>query len=392
MENESRLSFSQSRPLDTRDGSAILSPLERAVLLTVLYSDLFEYPLSVDELQRYLVCLNAPQASPPAASPAALVSLNGDALDTVLTSLSAHYLSCVDGLICWKGREYLRAVRHERQDIVAQRWPQAQRYARWLSRVPFVRMVAVCGSQAAGNSSLSSDLDIFCITAPGRLWLVQSCAMLLRRIAALSGVHVCPNYFLTTRTLEIEEQSLYTAREVSHVIPLWGIETYTAFLQANGWITNFLPRWTPHDRLRLCAQTPPSRFSQRLERVFGTTLGDVCDVLIHRVLLVYYPLRLLGRGWDRQAFARWYRRDRQAVMTGGYAPVVAQQFRARVAERLGNAACGEDLNHLFPPTHTAHTPHAVGLSAFDELAQPDLVYSKLMHESYGQARDMPEEH
>ena len=355
--------------------TGLLSPLERAVLLTVLYSDLFEYPLSIEELQRYLVRLNAPHA----ASPVGPVPPSSDELDTALTSLSEHYLSCVDGLICWKGREYLIAVRHERQHIVTQRWPQAQRYAGWLSRLPFVRMVAVCGSQAAGNSSLSSDLDIFCITAPGRLWLVQSCAMFLRRVALLSGVHVCPNYFLTTQTLEIEEQSLYTAREVSHVMPLWGIETYTAFLQANSWITDFLPHWTPHDRLSLCAETPLSRVSQRLERLLGRTIGDIFDVFIHRLLLIYYPLRLLGRGWDRKEFARWYRRDRQTVMTGGYGPVVAQQFRARVAERLGEAAWEEDLSRLFPPAATA------GLSGLAELDQPDPVYSQLMQESYGQA-------
>ena len=341
-----------------------LSTLQQAVLLTVLYADLFDYPLTLDELQQYLVAPCTDRAE----------------LHAVVLSLCDRYVVYRNGFICWHGRQAIIEIRSERQQIVAERWPQAQRYARWLAQVPFVHMVAVCGSQAAGNAGPESDLDFFCISAPNRLWLVQSCAMVLRRIAALSGVHVCPNYFLTTARLEIEERNLYTAREISLVMPLWGIQTYRAFLNANSWMKNFTPNWPEvgSDRLILCSAAEPSGLRRWGEQLLGGRIGHALDGLIYRLLLCYYPLRLRRRGWRRREFARRYRRDRQTVMMGGYGPVVAQRFRDRVEKQLGTMEMKDELVRLFP----------AGCNEGAEAASPDPVFSQLMAEQYGNGQGM----
>ncbi len=141
-----------------------LPELHRAILLTVLCSDLFDYPLTDKELYRYLV-VACPEYTD---------------FDRALAGLMGRHLARTENLITLPGREHLVEVRRQRQLAVEQGWVQAGRYARWLAFVPFVRMVAVCGSQAAGNASPDSDVDFFLVTAPRRLWTVQVCSMLLR--------------------------------------------------------------------------------------------------------------------------------------------------------------------------------------------------------------------
>jgi rhamnosyl/mannosyltransferase len=339
--------------------SAALPPLDRAVLLAVLYSDLFEYPLTEPELRGGLVGLAAGEAE----------------VAACLGRLEGGFLGRRDGFVVWKGRERLVEVRRERTRHSAPRWDEARRYARWLRRVPFVRMVAVCGSQAMENAPRGGDIDFFVITAPRRLWLVQVAAMLLRRVLGRGGVEICPNYLLAADTLGVAERNLYSAHEAVQVVPLCGREAYEAFRRANAWVSDFLPGFDVDDRLRLLTDDG-ERGAAWLERALGGGLGDLLDRLLHRALLLYYPLRLHRHRFGRAALREAYRRDRQVVVGGGYARAVAAAFRRRVAERLPPGAVPEgEIDRLFPPSLLA-----AGETGVDRL------YGRLLAESYGVTR------
>jgi len=339
-------------------GGEDLSTMQRAILLTILYSDLFEYPLTEDELHRYLV---APYPGK-------------EAFAGALAGLIDRHLTNADGFLTLTGREHTVDVRRQRQEISDQRWRLAARYAHWLTYVPFVRMVAVCGSQAAGNARPDADVDFFLVTERGRLWTVQVCSMLLRRIASLLSVRVCPNYLLTLDSLEVGPDNLYHAREVAQAVPLWGDATYRRFMAANRWIEDFLPNLSHADdrRNRLSDVTRP-RLARAFEWLLGGRLGNGLDRTLHRVLLRYYPLRLHYQGWRREQFRRAYRHDRQEVIRGGYGPVIERAFRDRVAAHLGGSVADDELGRLFPARES-------GL-------EPDRLYARLFSERYGQGHD-----
>ena len=335
-----------------------LTATQRAILLTVLYSDLFDYPLGDDELRRYLT----------APTP-------GKGLfERELAELTDRHLVRVDGLICLAGREGIVAVRRQRQQIRDRLWAPAHRYARWLRHVPFLRMVAVCGSHAAGNPRPDADVDFFLITESDRLWTVQVASMLLRRIASLLSVRVCPNYFLTLESLEVSPHNLYHAREVAQTIPLWGGDVHLQFLDANRWVGRFLPNLAHaddrRDRLEEAAQP---RLARALEWLLGGWIGNVLERTLHRLLLLYYPARLSYLGWRRDHFRRAYRTDRQEVMRGGYGPIIEQAFRRSVAAHLGEAVAAAEMERLFP--RPDGEPEADGL------------YTRLFSERYGGSHD-----
>ncbi len=333
-----------------------LSSLQRAILLTVLYSDLFDYPLTEAELHRYLTVPHP----------------GADAFEAEMAGLTGRRITRTDGLICLRGREDIVDVRRRRGQTREQRWIPAQRFARWLRYVPFLRMAAVCGSQAAGNPRADADVDFFLVTEPNRLWTVQVCSMFLRRVASLLSVRICPNYILTKDSLDVTSHDLYHAREVAQTVPMWGGSTYAAFREANRWIERFLPNVAhADDRRDLLTEAKRPRLTRVVEWLLGGWPGNVLERTIHRLLLLYYPLRLYYLGWRREHFRRAYRSDRQEVMRGGYGPIIERAFRESAAAHLGDSMVDADVRRLFPPGESER--------------RPDDLYARLFSERYGGA-------
>ncbi len=342
--------------------SESLPPLQRAVLATVLYSDLFDHPLTGDELHRFLT----------APCP------DRDALDRAVEALDGRHLGTAGGFVFRRGREATIDVRRRRQRLAAARWPPARRFARWLGWVPFLRMVAVCGSQAMDNGDDDGDVDLFLITEPGRLWLVQSLTMALRRLGRGLGIEICPNYLLTSDTLAIAQRDLYNAREAVQAVPLWGEAAYDRFLEANPWIDDFLPQGRAAATRHLLEPAPRRWLTSVLERLLGGRLGDFADIAVHRTLLLYYRVRLHRHGWRRQDIERAYGRDYQGVITGGYAAAVANRF-----VELGTSVLGD----LMPAGELAGVFFGEASGGDDRSqeahAAPDPLYAGLMAKRYG---------
>jgi hypothetical protein len=200
--------------------------LAQAILRTVAYADVFDYPPTVAEVQRYLEV--------PATLAQVEACLHNDLLRT--GRLVAH-----DGYLTLPGREAIVAVRREREARARLLWPRALAYGRLLAAVPFVRMVALTGSLAVNNPDERSDLDYLIVTAAGRLWLCRAMVVLLVRWVARRGDTICPNYLLSEQALSLEPQDYFVARELAQLVPLYGFDVYHRLRCVNAWTTTFLP-------------------------------------------------------------------------------------------------------------------------------------------------------
>jgi hypothetical protein len=232
--------------------------LDRAIVEAVAYADVFDYPLTVDEIHRYLIGV-------PASRNAVRASLSKIPQGL---SHSGRYFTLL-------GRESVIETRRTRAAHAADYWRRAVRYGHTMSDLPFVRMVAVTGGLAMDNMS-DGDIDYLVVTEPGRLWVCRAMIVGLVRLAALKGTELCPNYLLSERALVLNERNLFTAHEVTQMVPLAGLETYQRLRELNRWADDYLPNAAGAPR-RLAPVEPSRRRTRRI--VERTLRSRVCTPL-----------------------------------------------------------------------------------------------------------------
>ena len=213
--------------------------LENAILKTLLYSDLFDYPLTPEEVAHYLIGMPA----------------TADEVRACLARARglAERIVEVEGYLAMRGREGLIARRCQRASSSDQLWQRAQRFVRALRLLPFVRMVAITGALSMNNSAAGDDIDVLIVTAPDRVWLTRAFAVALVYAGKLFGDTLCPNYVISERALTLEKHTLFVAHEFIQMVPVYGLEVYHRMRAANPWICHLLPnaagrRWDEPDR------------------------------------------------------------------------------------------------------------------------------------------------
>lgn len=254
-----------------------LQSVQAAVLCTLAYADLFDYPLTAAEIHRYLVGLKVDL-------PTVDGLLNNGQTPGCLVRSGAYF--------ALSGREAIVEVRGERAQAAAHLWPVAVRYGEAIAHLPFVRMVAVTGALAVDNSDADDDIDYLIVTAPGRLWLCR--AMIIRfvvRPAARRGVTLCPNYLLSERALARFEHDLFTAHEIVQMVPVSGYDVYERICRLNGWAARFLPNAYGLPRCIDGDRLPARGWTRRLETVLQSPAGG---------WLEHWEMRRKVRRFDRQ--------------------------------------------------------------------------------------------
>lgn len=232
---------------------------ERAILSTILYYDLYEYPLTAEEIYRYLLWSEAGSHTP-------VFHNIVHALDT--SSVLARYTVVYEGYRVVRGREKLVRVRQERYQIAERKYRRAGRVASLLAAVPFIRMIAIANTLSLSNARDESDIDLFIIAQHGHLWLVRGICIMLLEFLRLRPTDVsqrdtiCLSFFASTAQLNLSRLQLapsqdgvdiYLATWIAHCVPLYQHKAiYEDFYRANAWIETWVPHRLPH-------HTHPSR-------------------------------------------------------------------------------------------------------------------------------------
>jgi hypothetical protein len=195
----------------------------QAVLEAIAYADVFDWPLTEAEIQRRLPCAASREDVSAALRRADLRD-----------ALVPH-----DGYWMFRGREHLADVRRRKNRESRILWRAARRYARVLERVPWIQCVAVSGSLAMSAADKDADVDFFIVTDDDRLWLSRAAAIACGR--ALAGPELCPNYIVSVSAMTLSERDMYTAHEITQLVPLSGHDLFRQFLAQNRWYLDFLP-------------------------------------------------------------------------------------------------------------------------------------------------------
>ncbi len=123
---------------------------------------------------------------------------------------------------------------------------RAQNWANFLGNFPGVEAIFLSGSLATGKANINSDIDFFVIATPGRIWTARFWIFVCLRLTGnLAKPHnhpgkICPNHFITSDNLEIQDKNGYSAYLFSRNKPLFDpANIFEAFAIKNAWVSEF---------------------------------------------------------------------------------------------------------------------------------------------------------
>lgn len=213
--------------------------LTNAVLQTLIYSDIFDYPLTKEEIWRFLIGQKISKKD------------FYQELKSLVRSESTP-LGCRHNFYYLPGRQEIVGKRIEREKISRRKLKIAKKVAKWLSYIPTTLFVGVSGALSLKNSHKDDDIDLFIIASKNTLWLTRLMMVILlvltghyrKRNAKDVCDKICLNMLIDETSLQLpfKHRDLYGAHEVIQLMPIYVKNNiYNRFLQANKWVEKFLP-------------------------------------------------------------------------------------------------------------------------------------------------------
>lgn len=232
---------------------------KKSILKTLAYSDVFDYPLTKEEIWKYLI------------SPGKISKKEFEK--------SLQNVSSKDKFYCLPNRSQIIDKRKIREKESLRKLKLAKKISSVLSIVPTVCLIGVSGGVSMRNADKDDDIDLFIISQKNTLWLTRLFLLIFlevlgrRRKRSDKNVNdkICLNMLIdeTAIKLSLEKRNLYTAHEIVQMIPLFEREDiYSRFVIANSWVKRYLPNVLNHGtKLNIAQNNTKSFFSMVLRPV-----------------------------------------------------------------------------------------------------------------------------
>lgn len=256
--------------------SVVGRSLDESILRVLIYYDLFGYPLTLREV--YLFA-DASDILPEEIEEG-LESLRNDG--TIDSRDGYWYLAS-------SGPDVV--ARRKRMEIAGERmWKIARRIGSLMKMAPFVRGIYISGQLSRYIADEQSDIDYFIVTDPGRLWIVRTFFVLLRRTLFLnSRKYFCTNYYVTADNLAIRERNIYAACETTALKPLWNRDLFRRIVAKNRWVFEFYPNFSFNDvEYRRGVNERRSRLQRLLEGLIPKRLATRLDRRLMETTRTYW--------------------------------------------------------------------------------------------------------
>jgi hypothetical protein len=227
-----------SLPNNTSDSPS--NNLAEAVLKTLGYFDVQDRPLTLVEIHLYLL-------GPVAGEIVGLGSSESKILE-VLEGELANQIESEQGFYCLQGRRQIIIQRLANNYYSVRRLKRARKYLPLARFAPFVRAVALSGSEALTTSKENSDIDILLFVLPGKIWSARLFVTILyqamgfRRHGKYVANRFCLNHYIGGLPEISNDNNVYTAIEYAALVPFVGGDLVSSFQENNSkWIRNYLP-------------------------------------------------------------------------------------------------------------------------------------------------------
>lgn len=257
---------------------------ERSILKTLLYADIFKYPLTKNQVWKFLISDE---------------KINKTFLFNNLKNVK-KIIDFKDGYFFLKGKKGLIDLRKENEKESNIKLKRAKKIAQIVFHIPSIKLIGVSGALSMKNSDANDDIDFFVVSENNLAWSTRFFSII---ILSFLGVYrtkktenikdkICLNMIIDESNLHFKKplQNLYTAHEVIQIIPLFSRNnTYKKFIKENEWYKKFLPNATSYKNI----------YRDKSQNIF-----EILLIIIFKILSIEKILKFLQRKYMEKNVTR----------------------------------------------------------------------------------------
>ena len=224
-----------------------MSNLEKSILSTIVYFDVFNYPLTLVEIWRWLF-VDSELKNPRTEERFRIFDVQ-EILDK--SEFLRARINSKQGFYFLKDRDEIINLRKEKYDFAERKFNRVIKIIKIVRHFPFIKMMAVCNTLAYSNCRDEGDIDLFIICEKNHIWQTRFFVTGLLKILGLrpepdkTKDKICPSFFISEDNLNLEkikiDDDMYLIYWISQVFPVYDQGYYEKFLSANSWINKYIP-------------------------------------------------------------------------------------------------------------------------------------------------------
>jgi len=214
-----------------------MQAIEKAILQTIIYFDIFSYPLTLLELQKWLWQLKEP--------------------DLLVLKNTIDHISEIkekNGLYFLRNSEKNIDLRIQRYNIAEDKFKKRWLYFKILAMMPGVRAIFICNTLSYSNSRSESDIDLAIIAAPQRIWTARffttvfAAFLHIRPTVKKTQDQICLSFYLEEEHLDLEKIKINNGQDIhftywlDQFFPIYAEDNVLEkFIHSNQWLKKDLP-------------------------------------------------------------------------------------------------------------------------------------------------------
>jgi D-beta-D-heptose 7-phosphate kinase/D-beta-D-heptose 1-phosphate adenosyltransferase len=245
-----------------------------AILKTLLYSEIFNYPLKKQEIYNFLISSQ---------------KISKEEVYKTLRLLKKP-LKKKNNYFYVSGNTLLVSERQSKAEKSNKKLWKAKKIIKIISIIPTIKFIGISGALSMRNSKENDDIDLFIISENNFTWttrfLVVIFLNLLGSYRTRNSINfsdkICLNMILDENSMHFrnKKQNLYIAHEIMQIIPMFNKDkTFEKFIEINNWTNNFLPN----------AKAKKNYYFNKKQN----TILDLLILLLFKLLLVEKVLRFI---------------------------------------------------------------------------------------------------
>ena len=215
--------------------------IKQSILKTIIFFDLFNYPLTDMEILRYLD-----------------LKCDYEDLKGELSNMT-DILENKNSMYFLKGRSEIYEIRMKRYNYADRKFRRAKLIAKIFKFIPWIKMIAIGNIIGSENLKDDSDIDFFIITEKNRIWISRLFTVFIIKVLNLrpqennSRDKICLSFFISEEDLNLKRfmikddfknQDSYFLFWLADLFPIYNPHNlYEKLIDTNTWIYNSLPNW-----------------------------------------------------------------------------------------------------------------------------------------------------